>query len=263
MSISSNCLFHFSDKIENIINILSNTFRPRYCLENYGTLFTGLVTGMSDKLNEHALPMVSFCDLPLSNVKEHLEFYGDYGIGLKKKWGINNGLNPILYLCPDSKLCKHFLNIFHITQERCIKRGEKPYPDELLNFFEMVSLIKLYKGKMWRKGKYTEERNFYNEREWRYVPNRSDLVRVAGSGWALKKEEFLDSEKLKQANKLLFNNFQLSFEPDDIKYIIVSKESEIIEMIKKVEEIKDKYNPNTVKLVASRIISAEQIREDF
>jgi Putative abortive phage resistance protein AbiGi, antitoxin len=48
--------------------------------------------------------IVCFCDLPLSNLSEHLNFYGNYGIGLTKEWGIGKGINPVIYLSQASEL---------------------------------------------------------------------------------------------------------------------------------------------------------------
>jgi len=33
-AISANTLFHFTSSMENLLGILTNEFRPRFCLEN-------------------------------------------------------------------------------------------------------------------------------------------------------------------------------------------------------------------------------------
>lgn len=77
--LSANTLFHFTNNIDNIINILTNEFSPRYCMESFEFL------GGCDL--EIAIPMVCFCDIPLSQIKNHIENYGGYAIGLSKEWG--------------------------------------------------------------------------------------------------------------------------------------------------------------------------------
>ena len=87
-TISANTLFHFTSSLDNLTGILINDFYPRYCLEDF-----------SDFL-EHkyriAIPMVSFCDIPLSQIHNHIKYYGGYALGLKKEWGRRNKISPII-----------------------------------------------------------------------------------------------------------------------------------------------------------------------
>jgi hypothetical protein len=55
----------------------------------------------------------------------------------------------------------------------------------------------------------------------------------------------------------------LSFEPDDINYIVVATDAEMLAMVRAVRSIKGKYDADIVDLLTSKIISAERIREDF
>src|SRR5229473_2461542 len=91
--LSANTLFHFTSSLDNLINILTNEFHPNFCLENLSTL-------LKDPILEMAIPMLSFCDIPLSQTGFHLSVYGDYGIGLTKSWGKQNGISPVLYTYP-------------------------------------------------------------------------------------------------------------------------------------------------------------------
>jgi hypothetical protein len=95
-TISANTLFHFTSKLDYITNILTNEFTPRYCMESFGYL------NEENNLLEIALPMVCFCDIPLSQIRNHIKNYGGYAIGLLKEWGISNGINPVMYSLPDS-----------------------------------------------------------------------------------------------------------------------------------------------------------------
>jgi hypothetical protein len=95
MGISTNAVIHFTNKIERLRGILTEGFKVKYCLEkNY--VKGGQISA--------AVPMVSFCDLPLSEIKNHILKYGSYGIGLKKSWALTNGLNPVLYIDRNSDL---------------------------------------------------------------------------------------------------------------------------------------------------------------
>lgn len=87
MPLSSNSLIHFTKNKSTLCGILENDFKIKYCLET-----------INAKRHQYigAVPMVSFCDIPLSEVKDHIKKYGAYGIGLSKQWGIKNGLNPVL-----------------------------------------------------------------------------------------------------------------------------------------------------------------------
>ena len=64
MPISSNSLFHFTDTVENLFNILINDFIPHYSLEKIK---------VGNMMFEFAFPMVCFCDIPLSQIKNHIE----------------------------------------------------------------------------------------------------------------------------------------------------------------------------------------------
>ncbi|WP_072008674.1 abortive infection system antitoxin AbiGi family protein [Hymenobacter sp. IS2118] len=110
-TLSSNTLFHFTKSREILTLILTNEFSPRYCLED----FTMLGITEADKTAlELAVPMICFCDIPLSKIRYHLSCYGNYGIGMKKSWGIKKRVTPIIYASPKSEtisLIKEMLKI--------------------------------------------------------------------------------------------------------------------------------------------------------
>ncbi|QIP16847.1 hypothetical protein G8759_31500 [Spirosoma aureum] len=108
--ITAKTLFHFTQK-DALINILGTGFRPTYCTE-FG------LENMEDALKEMMIPMVCFCDLPLSKLDKHIngysweyngtthqsKQYGSYGLGMSKEWGIRRRLNPVTYVNPGSFL---------------------------------------------------------------------------------------------------------------------------------------------------------------
>ena len=78
-NLSSNVLFHFTNKMDNIISILEKGFVPHFCPEH-------LSPNEPKLFPEIVMPMVCFCDIPLALIREHLNHYGSFGIGLKKEW---------------------------------------------------------------------------------------------------------------------------------------------------------------------------------
>ncbi|PIU57160.1 MAG: hypothetical protein COS88_01980 [Chloroflexi bacterium CG07_land_8_20_14_0_80_51_10] len=57
-TLSADTLFHFTKSQDDLISILTNEFEPRYCIENLGF--------QTENQENLAIPMVCFCDLPLS-----------------------------------------------------------------------------------------------------------------------------------------------------------------------------------------------------
>ncbi len=254
MAVSSRTLFHFTHTAENLVGILTSDFLPRFCLEE----FESFRTQDGDPVFDMAVPMVCFCDLPLTNIPEHLSFYGNYGIGLTKEWGIRRGLNPVLYVSPQSDCNTHLLRV-------CAYAMARPGATSFRDFIELLSFVKPVHGEMFRHDEMVE-RYFYDEREWRYVPRLIEQVdndEALEADFRLDKDEFLDDVKRAQANSQLGNRAALTFTPDDIRYIVVSDEREIGSMIRAIRQIKNRYEPEVVDLLASRIVSAVQICQDF
>ena len=82
--------------------------------------------------------------------------------------------------------------------------------------------------------------------------------------WFLEKEEFLDYKGRREYNNKISEIIKLSFEPDDIKYIIVNSEDEILDLFRAIDNIKgDKYSLNRINILKTCIISKDQILNDF
>lgn len=247
-AISANTLFHFTNNLENLLGILTNEFQPRFCLENYDCL--AMNPAPDGETNQWAVPMVCFCDLPLSQTGFHLSVYGDYGIGMTKPWGQKNGISPVLYVYRGSSLTSTFGRLLTESLEK------SRLVDDLNRF---ALFIKPYEGNLWRDGAELPGIRFYDEREWRFVPNLPEDLYKAG----MPAIDFFNNETRNTGNKKLAELSRISFEPNDIKYLIVRREDEIVPLIREVERIKGKYSHDDVRLVMSRVISAEQIRADF
>lgn len=245
MAISSNALFHFTGKRSNLLGILTDTFFiPHFCLED----FSLLNTSNDSYYDAFAFPMVCFCDLPLSKIGDHIKFYGGYGIGLKKNWGIGKGITPITYLTEKSYLTKH------------LKTYMKEFMEEQVDFpAELIKYTKPVKGKILRDNNY-KTKIFYDEREWRYIPQHLDDYRES----ILFKNQYLYDVTRSDANSDMRWLCRLKFKAGDIKYIIVKYENEIVPMAGTIRRIKSsKYDEDQIELLISRIITSKQIVSDF
>ena len=246
MSISANTLFHFTTK-ENLYSILKSNFSPRYSLEDLSN-----ATPRRSVYKEAYIPMVCFCDLLFSQIKDHIDFYGDYGLGLRKDWGIKNGISPIVYVPLESASAAHIQSIATVTGSRLKNSNDrKLIRQQLQNFYKFV---KPYNGHIEnRKTKRTELKIFYNEREWRYVPK----------GFQVLPEKKTSKAILDSRNTLMQREDKLTFEARDIKYIIVRNEDEIPDFADFIEKSLNQFELPERKLLISKLISVQHIKDDM
>ena len=191
---------------------------------------------------------------------KHMDTYGYYGIGMAKNWAETRKLNPILYQKANSYLADDIKTILKKFGEESVKRNEnEEVPESSFAMLDVTRYIKPYEGELFKSSNLkNEKKRFYDEREWRYVPNIQIYVTHH-----LSESEFKDIKKLENANREM-EKVKLDFEPDDIKYIILKEKSEISGMIKSIREIKGtKYPINVVEELYSKIITCQQIKEDF
>src|SRR6185436_7974431 len=206
MSLSSNALFHFTDSVHNLLDILTHEFRPHYSLEDFG-----LVWGEQE--DPVAFPLVSFCDIPLSQASKHMVTYGSYALGLDKNWGMRNGVAPVLYCYKNATSIRGISGIGKRLTTHA--KDKEALTSDLTEFSELATFIKLYEGAFIRRGRVIPNVRFYDEREWRFVPGEIHNLPI------LSKEEYLNFNELKKANDEARETHALKFEPSDIKYVVV------------------------------------------
>lgn len=246
-TISSSSLFHFAGTLQYLQNILTMDFRPRYYPE---------IIKFSNRMTfQNAIPVVCFCDLPLSQIKDHLAIYGDYGIGLTKEWGIKNELNPIIYLSSKSTVSSSLRDTVRNLNNQTLTLANAS--NDQLKLIELLRYTKNFKGVFLRRGRRIPSVQFYNEREWRYTPKRNPNIPF----W-LSMQNFNTPNVLAQSNNLLANH-PLKFVPKDVKYIIIKDENDIAPMVQFLQNAKARYSFQDVTELTTRIITADQIRNDF
>lgn len=251
MPLSANTLIHFTTTKDNLRKILEENFRVYNCRE---TVFLG------GKCSEFYVPMVSFCDIPLSEVKDHIAKYGSYGIGMTKEWGTRRGLNPVLYVAKTSMLSESYRKAWrHFTKADQEDAGDiDDWSYEQRALADVLRYIKNYESDLTRKGTTTPNYRFSDEREWRYVPAFTEQCEMLmGTSY------YEDPDNKRDADEKL-EPFRLEFEPNDIKYIIISNDSEIGEFIEHLRRAKGKtYSLHDIERLTTRILTVEQIMSDM
>jgi hypothetical protein len=235
--LSSQSLFHFAKKIEYIINILENGFKPRYCKEyGWGTNYI-----------DFAVPMVCFCDIPLTQIKEHTKFYGEFGIGVSPSWiRDHKTITPVHYIAQQSCEGDNIRKI--ITRLKNEKANESDY--------QRLVLAKKVSGHAIDANGESQDKKFYDEREWRYIPN----------GLSYKKLAIPIRDNSSFLHELYEENIKeyiLKLTITDIRYIIIPREYYRIRIIDEITRIYEKEDATKRLSLISKIITLKQIEDDF
>jgi Putative abortive phage resistance protein AbiGi, antitoxin len=244
MPLSINAVIHYTDTYEKLKGIISDKFKIKYCLEG--------VIGQ-----QAAFPLVSFCDIPLSQIKYHTENYGQYGIGLTREWANSNNLNPVVYVNENS----HFDNAIKKQGDKLnqVMHSQSPGDWEGLELYTSVlSFVKSFKGLVTRDSKPFEV-IFYNEREWRYVPSKEEIKRIGasfqvwGPNYTPRKDFFNNTLK----------DLRLPFGIEDISHIIVKDGSEISDLISHLKATFRDEGQQRLEILFTKISTMRQINEEF
>lgn len=209
---------------------------------------------------EVGFPMISLCDLPLSQFDDYIDKYGGYCIGLSNEWGIRNGFNPVWY---------NFLGVegslFRMVSALKDTKSEDAY--------NLLSCVKPYEGTLYRKDKYYDNYRFYDEREIRKVPNWSELFNAKLEPILLgpKYDEVKDERKKKGQKKYLEELGKVKFAYSDIKFIIVKEEHQVDRIYKDLdssfgvvgEGMKGEQLTTNRKNNFIPILTYKQIKEDI
>ncbi|MBB2144582.1 hypothetical protein GM921_03740 [Pedobacter sp. LMG 31464] len=250
MAISANSIIHYTGKLEYLLGIIRSTgLRYSYCLEKLKT--------RGSQNYSAAIAMVSFCDIPLSDYKKHfynkknnndLGYYGDYGIGLSKKWASSKGLNPVLYIDHNS-FVSHSLRK---TYESLIGNS-----DQITDLEDNTSILytKNHEGELERGEKIVNKKyRFYDEREWRLVPKSLD---IGGKPPVLNEKKYRSSTAF--YNRTIEKHL-LKFKLQDISYIIVKEPSEIPLVYEALSAV---FEIDIINLYSITVLTSEQIVGDF
>ena len=245
MAISTNSIIHYTSSFKVLSLIIKEGFKINYCSE---------VLKLGNGSSAAAHPMITFCDIPLSNSSQHFNAYGSYGLGLTKEWAVKNGVNPVIYIDNESLIAE---SIYSLIKERRDNRTNLT-DKQKTEILQIKSYAKNYKGTLKRNGK-PEKKDyiFYNEREWRLIPPDNKI----------QDNSFSVSLKKYRKDKRFYNSkldkIRYEFDITDISYIIVKKTSEISKMIKYLSKIFHNKSNNDLNILFSKVCSTEQILSDY
>jgi len=234
---SSQTLFTFTTEIDYLIAMLEFGIRPRYIYERIPIL---------NKKWYYIVAAKCFCDIPLGKIKSHVDWFGNYGLGIDKGYLREQGVSPLMYMHTKSTWIVDSLKMGGLQEL-------KTYPT--------LPFLKRQFGQDYRRdedGNYKMTfRKFYDEREWRYIPKNNDLI--TGDGFKDIKEglEFVRTKNLKTP----YVDSSISISPKEIEYIIIKKFSEFGELKTKLRNLY--INDNDYELMLSKILIAERILRDF
>lgn len=217
MGLSTNILWHQTNN-EGIKNIIENKrFVCSYSLE---TIF------WKRSNRKIAFPMISFCDIPFSDMHEYLldkegkmsGKYGKYTIGMKREWGKAYRLSPVWYRDKDSNSLRSQMDSYKEIEDKSYEKYSNM--DKLLWF--ITANTKNHDGNL---SKYQiSSYRFFDEHECRFVP---DFDCVMGN----KKSPSLSEEQYKQYKEengsSLICDIHIPFTVKDISYILVSQANQI------------------------------------
>ena len=277
-------VFRFSNDYESLVKVLKTGIIPNYCGENLSYDDSEFYVG---------IPMVSFCDIPITLLDEHNKKYGNYGIALKKDWALKNSINPVMYVTN-----KEILKAIHYHYESVNKTlqwyNREHVRKELINHtifkgFPFEDFIKMKEAenahylnthiigflKKYNDNYIDDLINNYEENEWRYI-----VPDIKGTEWMWTEEDYLKwrfphgkpakgektppkpipSDKLK--------NYTLKFKPNDISYIMVKNDLFKERIIKEISKTKTigghPFTSNIEKdILKTQIITLEQVKKDF
>lgn len=151
-NLSSETLFHFTSSLDNLQGILKDGIR-------YGVFAEKLPT----RHLAYFVRGISFCNIPLSMISDHVEWYGKYAIGLKRSVLRDIGASPVFYV--------------H-SQTKSLPQGSDAV--DKYKTLPFLCFLKQYLGKQFNKseGDY-KRKTFYDEKEWRVFSGKAEVAKYA------------------------------------------------------------------------------------
>lgn len=278
--INASSLLHFTDSMKAIKGILENGFRFSYCCEkvsetiNMNEIHPEGATFFRPSLNINnyiAIPMICFCDIPLTRAKSHSEVYGKFIVGIDKDIALmvyGDNLNPVMY-CTSQTICIALNDLSVVKATIDNVEGCHNYRRSLN---QLLGNTKPYNGTF--RG---EDYCYYNEREWRilmpydYCDKAQWYWNLSQEDWENKKDEI---NKLLHTSEYAYRSFTTDIDDEEsfmqfITHIVVDTEANIPELVEFILNEEQplfgypKVSKRIRNFLVSRITSFERIENDY
>lgn len=287
MKSSSASLFHYTKQANGLLGIIERGFRYSYCFEQFDETIARFISrpavemakllGSCDEKYGIAIPMICFCDIPISRADSHRDNYGDYCIGINKDVVRSQmpNINPVLY--QSSSWIMHALKTLvesipcqeqiddYFKQAKSITQGKNTVDNasEIIKArrsgilprlnFDAIPAVKMLLSLV------KTDISKYDEREWRvFWEENIDIV------FDLTEELF--NQRRSEYNMKICDRYA-TFDSNIINHIIVPTENCvqcIIDKIKNSATILGKTATNDEKeLLITKITTFERIDSDF
>lgn len=253
--LSTRSVFHFTRGISPINNIIKEGFKVSFSNEKF--ILSGDVSYI-----EMQIPMISFCDIPLSQIKDHVWKYGSFGIGLTKEWAERKKLNPVIYISKHSYLAESIQTTIEQYSLRVKANSNQAIGDDFANF-DITRYVKNFEGRLERKGKLMDENyRFSDEREWRYVPKHNNDNSPYVKPRSLLQEEGLNFDDYMRPYLEEISHIRLKFEISDISYLILKCDLCVSEFFNLIHE-EGGISEEDINYLRTKVLTVEQIEGDF
>lgn len=245
---SANTLFNFMPQIRFLKKILTNqAIIPRYVNEDIHYL--GLTA------DDLAIPMTCFCDINMQRIEWHTKKYGKYGIAFHKDWSIRKGIQPIHYINPDSFLLREYRETF-ISAEKYNGNDE-----EVGKLQDYLLCHLAFMKPLYSELTSPSFQNFHDEREWRYVPNMSDISSELPQILWGKRNSDKAREDFNKGLEMCKESW-LNFGCEDIRYILLPNERALKSIVKHIRLLKN-VSEDDKFLLCSKLICLKSLEEDI
>lgn len=241
MNIYSNAFFHRVDQLRFLTGILEDGFKAHYCKEE---VYLG-----KGNVSYIGIPMVCFCDIPLAFISRNN--YGKCGIAMKRSWGKQRHLEPVLYY-PNDLGCQSTKMIIKAAYAFSTNRKVAD-AYRILGYSKPVKKINPIAGRC---------SDNYIEREWRKV-----YANPAPLKWLTEAEYNTYRGPAGSPKKSV--GTPLVFSADDVEFILIDKanETNLRDFIMNyLQDIGGKLNPISLDdkcTLLSKVIVYESMKNNI